>query len=225
LNAPPDVALIFKPMSESKSQSRAGLEKDVAVHPFLIGLPESHIRLLTDCAMRAHFRAQEVIFREGETANRFYLIESGKVALESAQEIGPAPVVIDTIGPGDLLGWSWIFSPQTWHFTGRAVEPTKAIFFYGTILREGSGARLRVVQANEGSDDAPIATRAGPARRGDEKNGAKEIISHRASLSSERFEHHRCRRRMPASRRNFKLSIRKREVILRSGAPKLTQWT
>ena len=46
------------------------------------------------------------------------------------------PVVIDTIGAGDLLGWSWMFPPNTWHFTARAVEPTTAIFFYGRILRE-----------------------------------------------------------------------------------------
>jgi CRP-like cAMP-binding protein len=107
-------------MSESGNQSRENLEKDVAAHPFLIGLTETHVRLLADCAMHSHFRTQEVIFREGETANRFYLIESGKVVLESAEHIGGAPVVIDTIGPGDLLGWSWIFSPHTWHFTARA---------------------------------------------------------------------------------------------------------
>jgi CRP/FNR family cyclic AMP-dependent transcriptional regulator len=123
-------------MSESKSQSRAGLEKDVAAHPFLIGLAESHIRLLADCAMRARFRSQEVIFREGEIANRFYLLKTGKITLESTQEIGGAPVMIDTIGPGDLLGWSWIFPPHIWHFAARAAEPTAAIFFYGTILRE-----------------------------------------------------------------------------------------
>jgi CRP-like cAMP-binding protein len=35
--------------------------------------------------MRAHFHAGEVIFRQGETANRFYLIENGKVVLESAE--------------------------------------------------------------------------------------------------------------------------------------------
>jgi CRP-like cAMP-binding protein len=86
--------------------------------------------------MRASFRAGEVIFREGETANRFYLIEDGKVALESAQEVGGGPVAIDVISAGDLLGWSWIFPPHTWHFTARAVEPTTAIFFYGTILRD-----------------------------------------------------------------------------------------
>src|SRR6266516_453937 len=121
-------------MSESGNQSRENLKKDVAAHPFLIGLPETHVRLLSDCAMHIHFRAQEVIFREGETANRFYLIERGKVALESST-LGES-VTIEEIGDGDLLGWSWLFPPHAWHFTARAVEPTMAIFFYGTILRE-----------------------------------------------------------------------------------------
>jgi CRP-like cAMP-binding protein len=64
------------------------------------------------------------------------LIESGKVVLESGEAVGGAPVIIDTIDAGDLLGWSWIFPPYIWHFTARAVEPTGSIFFYGTILRE-----------------------------------------------------------------------------------------
>ncbi len=83
--------------------------------------------------MLTHFPAGELIFHAGETANRFYLIESGRVLLESGDD---TPVVIDTIGAGDLLGWSWIFPPYTWHFTARTTEPTTAIFFYGTILRE-----------------------------------------------------------------------------------------
>ena len=99
------------------------------------GLSPHQIRLLTDCAMQRHFPAEEVIFREGEPANRFYLIETGKVILESSGGLGD-PVVIDTIGAGNLLGWSWMFPPHTWHFTARAVEPTTAIFFSGTILRE-----------------------------------------------------------------------------------------
>lgn len=55
--------------------------------------------------------------------------------LESLDGSGQ-PVVIETISSGDLLGWSWMFPPYTWQFTARAVEPTPAIFFYGTILRE-----------------------------------------------------------------------------------------
>ena len=113
---------------------RPELEAQVASHPFLAGLSEAHIRLIADCAMRVEFAAGQVIFRKGETANRFYLIERGRVALESSAH--DDDVRIDEVGPGDLLGWSWIFPPYVWHFDARAIEPTRAIFLYGTILRE-----------------------------------------------------------------------------------------
>lgn len=115
---------------------RAKLEADVAAHPFLIGMSANHIRLFADCAMRSHFEAGHVIFREGEAANRFYLIERGKVALESST-LGE-PIRIEEIGGSDLLGWSWLFPPYAWHFTARALEDTSALFFYGTVLREYS---------------------------------------------------------------------------------------
>ena len=113
---------------------RVQFEKEVAAHPFLIGMGDQHIRLLADCAMRSHFHAGGVIFREGEAANRFYLIVHGKVGLESST-LGE-PIRIEEIHDGDLLGWSWLFPPYAWHFTARALEDTDAIFFYGTILRE-----------------------------------------------------------------------------------------
>ncbi len=105
------------------------------LHPFLAGMNRAQLALLTDCAMATHFKKGQTILREGEFANRFYLIESGKVVLESGYGFGD-PVMIETIGAGDLLGWSWMFPPYVWQFTARAVEPTTAIFFYGTILRE-----------------------------------------------------------------------------------------
>ena len=107
----------------------------LALHPFLAGMNQTQLMLLTDCAIAAHFEVGQIIMREGELANRFYLIESGKVVLESGEYFGK-PVVVDAIGSGDLLGWSWMFPPYVWHFTASAVEPTDAIFFYGTILRE-----------------------------------------------------------------------------------------
>ena len=107
----------------------------VTLHPFLAGMNRPQLASLTDCAMATNFKKKQTIFREGEMANRFYLIETGKVVLESSEGLGN-PVIIDTISPGDLLGWSWMFPPYTWQFTARTTEPTTAIFFYGTILRE-----------------------------------------------------------------------------------------
>lgn len=107
----------------------------VALHPFLAGMNREQLAYLADCAMPVQFKKGEVIFQEGELANRFYLIETGKVILESNGGTSD-PVIVDSIGAGDLLGWSWMFPTYTWHFTARAIEPTNAIFFYGTILRE-----------------------------------------------------------------------------------------
>lgn len=125
-------------LEEPKTTGETGAEPmatRIALHPFLAGMNPTQLALLTDCAIPVQFRKGQTILREGEMANRFYLIESGKVVLESGEGFGD-PVIVETIGAGDLLGWSWMFPPYVWHFTARASEPTKAIFFYGTILRE-----------------------------------------------------------------------------------------
>lgn len=107
----------------------------VALHPFLAGMNHTQVTLLTDCAVGRHFNANQTILREGEFANGFYLIETGKVALESETGLGQ-PIPIQILGAGDLLGWSWMFPPYVWQFTARAIQPCTALFFYAAILRE-----------------------------------------------------------------------------------------
>jgi CRP-like cAMP-binding protein len=104
-------------------------------HPFLRGLRPAHLHALEDCSMLVAFKAGKWIFHEGEPANRFYLIRSGSVALESSLTQQES-VLIQTIGAGDVLGWSWLFPPYYWHFDARVIEDTQATFFYGTRLRE-----------------------------------------------------------------------------------------
>lgn len=106
----------------------------IGQHPFLQGLTRNQLVQLADCALTARFESGAVIFREGEKADRFYLIDKGRIVLESAAGYGE-PVIIETIGGGDLLGWSWMMPPYIWHFTARAVEPTEAIHFAGDMLR------------------------------------------------------------------------------------------
>jgi CRP-like cAMP-binding protein len=111
------------------------LEAVLAEHPFLNGMKPEHLATLAASAMQTDFAPGELIFREGEIANRFYLIEHGKVALE-APTLESGVVPIQMLGDSDVLGWSWLFPPYYWHFNARAVEPTAAIFLYGTRLRE-----------------------------------------------------------------------------------------
>src|SRR5688500_7384256 len=90
------------------------LRDEMAEHPFLRGLSPEVLPLLTDCAMRSHFKKGDQIFCEGDPANRLYLLKSGRVALESVKNGRVA--MIQYIGGGDVLGWSWLFPPYTWHF-------------------------------------------------------------------------------------------------------------
>ena len=110
------------------------LSTRIALHPFLAGMDHTQLTLLTDCAVTRNFNTHQVILREGEFANGFYLIETGKVALESETGFGES-IPIQILGAGDLLGWSWMFPPYVWQFTARAIEPTAALFFYAAILR------------------------------------------------------------------------------------------
>jgi len=104
-------------------------------HPFVAGLAAEQMAALTSVALPVQFSADQLIFREGELANRFYLILNGKVALQSRLPDGVVSL-ITTLGPGEVLGWSWLFPPYAWHFDATAVESTQTVFFYGTWLRQ-----------------------------------------------------------------------------------------
>jgi CRP-like cAMP-binding protein len=110
------------------------LERILAEHPFFKGLEDPYLQLLVGCASNVRFNAGEVVFREGEEANRFYLIRQGKVAVETFAP-GRGPIIMQTLGEGEVLGWSWLIAPYRWRFDGRAVELTRAIALDGECLR------------------------------------------------------------------------------------------
>jgi CRP/FNR family cyclic AMP-dependent transcriptional regulator len=111
----------------------------LASQPFLKGMTERILTLLAAEAMPVEFKAGTSIFTAGGPANRFYLLLSGEVALEASgdqRDDERKPLVIGTLGAGEVLGWSWLFPPYYWLFDARAVTPVRAIFFYGSRLRE-----------------------------------------------------------------------------------------
>jgi len=57
------------------------------------------------------------------------------VSLETRRD-GDKPLPLDCVGAGQFIGWSWLLPPYHWHFSARALEATKAVFFYGSWLRK-----------------------------------------------------------------------------------------
>jgi CRP-like cAMP-binding protein len=96
-------------------------------HPFLSGMERRHLELLDEAAMEVEFSPQEVVFRKGDPANRFYLILGGAVVIGERDGF-PFQIV----HAGEVIGWSAMFPPYTSHFDARALEKTKAIFFYAS---------------------------------------------------------------------------------------------
>ena len=109
------------------------LMKRIAAHPFFTGMESRVLPILLVNAKEEHFPSGQIIFREGEPANRFFLIEKGQVAIE-AHEPADGTFPIEELGPGDVLGWSWLLSPFVWHFQARAVQATDAIVLDGAHL-------------------------------------------------------------------------------------------
>jgi CRP/FNR family cyclic AMP-dependent transcriptional regulator len=111
------------------------LEPLLAEHPFFKGLDRRFLELLVGCATNVRFDAGEYIFKEGEEANSFYIIRRGHVALEIFAP-GRGPLAVQTLGEGEVLGWSWLIPPYHWHSSARAVELTRAIALDAACLRQ-----------------------------------------------------------------------------------------
>jgi CRP/FNR family transcriptional regulator, cyclic AMP receptor protein len=111
------------------------IDSILADHPFFQGMPPEHMQLIAGCATMTRFNAGERIFSAGEVAEHFYMVRHGTVALEIIVP-GRGYVPIQTVGEGEILGWSWLFSPYRWHFDARALGLMRAFAFNGKCLRE-----------------------------------------------------------------------------------------
>lgn len=119
-----------RPRNDKLAELRIALEN----HPFFQALSAAHLDVLTGCARLTRFPGGTLILHQGDAADRFFLIEEGCVALE-ADRHDQGTIRIQTLGTGDVLGWSWLFPPYYCHFSARTVEPTETIIFDAIGLR------------------------------------------------------------------------------------------
>jgi CRP/FNR family transcriptional regulator, cyclic AMP receptor protein len=111
----------------------------VSAHPLLAGLPSQAVASIAGCAQNVSFSPGELLLAESDPANTLYLLRRGRVAIE-VHSPGRGPIVIETVGPGAVVGWSWLVPPYRWHFDARAVEAVGAVAVDGACLREKAEA-------------------------------------------------------------------------------------
>lgn len=106
----------------------------LAAQPVLLDLEPADIDLMAGCARNQVFEAGTFLAREDQPANHFFIVREGKVALELQAPTGS--LLIETIGSGDLVGWSWLFPPYQWTFDVEAITTTRAVVIDSTCLRD-----------------------------------------------------------------------------------------
>jgi len=110
------------------------LERIIVDHPFFGNMASEHIELITECAKNVRFEPGHMIFREGDEAHEFYCIREGLIAVGFiASHRGFT--TIQTVGEGDVLGWSWLVAPYRWHFAAQTRQTTHALAFDAKCLR------------------------------------------------------------------------------------------
>jgi len=81
------------------------------------------------------FESGNVVFRQGEHAEKFYLLLSGRVSVEIPSVYGPS-IQIQNLGAGQILGWSWLISPYQWDFQAKVEEDAEMLEIDGKTLLE-----------------------------------------------------------------------------------------
>ncbi|HEX7304707.1 MAG TPA: cyclic nucleotide-binding domain-containing protein [Lentzea sp.] len=76
------------------------------------------------------------LFDEGGLADQCWIVLSGCVLVDTAV-LPHERVTLQSIGPGELVGWSWLVPPYRWHFGASVVSAARA-----AVIDTGAVRRL-----------------------------------------------------------------------------------
>jgi CRP-like cAMP-binding protein len=109
------------------------IEEYLSAHAFFSGLDGSFMKFLTSSVKEVQIREGHVLFQQGKPANKFYLVRNGKISVQVPALMGPV-LELQTLGEGQILGWSWLIPPYRWNFHARALEDSEVLEFDGSAI-------------------------------------------------------------------------------------------
>ena len=113
--------------------SDQSIEGYLSGHAFFSGLEPRYLKFISDSATELQLARGETLFRQGERADRFFLVRRGQVSVQVPALVGPA-LEIQHLNEGQILGWSWLIPPFRWHFFASAVEDSDLLEFDGNAI-------------------------------------------------------------------------------------------
>ncbi|NLI00070.1 MAG: cyclic nucleotide-binding domain-containing protein [Chthonomonadales bacterium] len=121
-------------MTKTKPSPASSLNDLLTRHPLFTDFPRPHLEAIADTASEVEVHAGQTIFREGDEADRFYLIIEGSVVLE-AFSLHYGAVAVQSLAGGDVFGWSVLVPPHRWRLDARATTDSRLITLDGPSLR------------------------------------------------------------------------------------------
>lgn len=106
----------------------------LAMHDFVADLPSAWLQRLALAGRPVFFGAGHRLCREDAHADRFWLLTSGAVAIDFHVP-GRGDIVVERLGPGAPVGWSWMRPPFRWRFGAVIADETQAIEFDAARVR------------------------------------------------------------------------------------------
>ena len=98
---------------------------DLARVSLFEGLPEDELAGLAQQSVRRRLADGEVLFEQGRPAGTLHVVVSGGLVLRA--ESGGSSVIVDSLQPGDLVGWSAMREGAVTLSTARAVGSAEVI--------------------------------------------------------------------------------------------------
>ncbi len=102
-------------------------------------LPEDALKEIARLAKQEKHPEGTVLFQEGTTAHKLYLILDGKISLEMLVQLGstgtPRRAALNIAGPGNAVGWSSIVPPYLYTSSGVCIEDINLLALPGEDMR------------------------------------------------------------------------------------------
>ncbi|MDD5462241.1 MAG: cyclic nucleotide-binding domain-containing protein [Methylococcales bacterium] len=105
----------------------------LSTHEFFVEISDDILQFLCECSSTHEIKKEQILFRQGEHADKFYVVRNGRIAMQIPAILGPA-LDIQTLGKDQVLGWSWLISPYKWNFQTKAEEDSELLQFDGKAI-------------------------------------------------------------------------------------------
>jgi CRP-like cAMP-binding protein len=105
----------------------------LSAHPFFSDFSDDVLTFLSECSSTLDIKKGQILFRQGEKAEKFYVVLDGQISIEMPAIMGPT-LEIQKLVNDQVLGWSWLIYPYQWNFQTKAEEDTQLLQFDGTAI-------------------------------------------------------------------------------------------